>query len=159
MYGTHRSETHRARDVSFKRHDVQGTYRIKDTISLFGDTSVGNTRERILGRNPDKSHKSFPPCYSQSPFPMGSEIHTKVSFWELLRLCPETSTKLYVHEIGFSSRHRVLVYSILFYSILFYSILFYVVRSPGLFIHCNKLVQCPPFISEFFLREWRPLSV
>ncbi len=25
------------------------------------------TRGRILGRNPDKSLKSFPPCYSQSP--------------------------------------------------------------------------------------------
>ncbi len=26
-----------------------------------------DSRGRILGRNPDKSLKSFPPCYSQSP--------------------------------------------------------------------------------------------
>jgi hypothetical protein len=26
-----------------------------------------STRGRILGRNPDKSLKSFPPCYSKSP--------------------------------------------------------------------------------------------
>ncbi len=37
-----------------------------------------------------------------------------------------------------SSRHRI-----------------YAVRSDGLFIHCSKVVQCPPFISKFSLREWR----
>jgi hypothetical protein len=30
-----------------------------------------------------------------------SEIHTETPFWELSRLCPETSTKLYVYEFGF----------------------------------------------------------
>ncbi len=31
-------------------------------------------RGRILGRNPDKIHKSFPPCYSQSPLQLCLEI-------------------------------------------------------------------------------------
>ncbi len=63
---------------------------------------------------------SFPPCYSQSPlltdftpppfeqkwFETGLQrkhcIH-KPWPWELSRLCPETSTKLYFHEFGFST--------------------------------------------------------
>ncbi len=34
------------------------------------------------------------------PFPY---VLRNLQFWELLRLCPETSTKLYVHEFGFWS--------------------------------------------------------
>jgi hypothetical protein len=32
-------------------------------------------RGRFLGRNPDKSLKSFPPCYSQSPLQLCLEIY------------------------------------------------------------------------------------
>jgi hypothetical protein len=100
---------------------------------------------RILGRNPDKSLQSFPPCYSQSPLQLCFEIYSYFfkltqpltvstvqllytvkekggkpdrtpypipnglrnqyrnlkSECELSRLCPETSTKLYVQEFGF----------------------------------------------------------
>jgi hypothetical protein len=82
--------------------------------------------------NPDKSVKSFPPCYSQSPLKLCLEISissnshnllkfllytvkekggkpnrkpyippTEASSLKILKLCPETSTKLYVHEFGF----------------------------------------------------------
>ncbi len=101
-------------------------------------------RGRILGRDPNKSLKSFPPCYSQSALQLRLEIFIssnsrnllqflqsvpvlckgerrktwwktippslrykksiqRSQLWELSRLCPETSTKLYVHEIGFST--------------------------------------------------------
>ncbi len=79
-------------------------------------------RGRILGRNPDKSLKSFPPCKSQSPLQLCLEISIssnsrnlftisrvqlksikKPQVWGNSRLCPETSTKLYVHELGFCS--------------------------------------------------------
>ncbi len=94
-------------------------------------------RDRILGRNPDKSLQSFPPCYSQSHLQLCLrflflQIHAnsysfckeerrktwwkiippslwfkksiqKPHVWELSRLCPETSTWLYVHEFGFST--------------------------------------------------------
>jgi hypothetical protein len=33
-----------------------------------------SSRGRILGRNPDESLKSFPPCYSQSPLQLCLEI-------------------------------------------------------------------------------------
>ncbi len=73
---------------------------------------------RILGGNWDKSPKSFPPYYSQSPLPMDftpppplskSDLKLvvcnvtirKPQVWELSRLWPETSTKLYVHEFCF----------------------------------------------------------
>jgi hypothetical protein len=66
-------------------------------------------RGQILGCNWDKS---FPPCYSQSPLQMDFTIPfetgllckhciQKPQVWELSRFCPETSTKLYVHELGF----------------------------------------------------------
>ncbi len=76
------------------------------------------SRGRILGRNWDKSLKSFPLCYSQPPLltdftpPTRAKCGLKLvwnvnNVWrpqirELSRLCPETSTKLYVHEFGFS---------------------------------------------------------
>jgi hypothetical protein len=47
---------------------------IKET-GLFGG--------RILGQNPDKSIKSFPPCYSQSPMAcleISSNLHTLLTF-------------------------------------------------------------------------------
>jgi hypothetical protein len=75
------------------------------------------TRGRILECNWDKSLKSFPPCYSQSPLLMdippaphtgksGLKLVCNVNIiyaWkpQLSRLCPETSTKLYVHEFDF----------------------------------------------------------
>jgi hypothetical protein len=92
---------------------------------------------RILGRNPDKSRKSFASCYSPSPLQFCLEISIssnsrnllqflqenlienippslwfkkstqKPQIWELTRLWPETSTKLYVHEFGFYSRVSV----------------------------------------------------
>ncbi len=78
---------------------------------------------RILERNWDKSLKSSPSCYSQSPIltdftppPQFSKSGLKLvcnvntkhyirkpQAWELSRLCPETSTKLYVHDFGFCS--------------------------------------------------------
>jgi hypothetical protein len=75
---------------------------------------------RIHRRNWDKSLKSFPPYYSQSPLLTGfttppppptksglklvcnvNIIYGKPQVWELSRSCPETSTTLYVHEFGF----------------------------------------------------------
>ncbi len=73
--------------------------------------SVGPNRVRILGCNWDKS-----PCYnSQSPLltnppppPSKSGLKLVCIVWysetsTLRRLCPETSTKLHVHELGFSA--------------------------------------------------------
>ena len=69
--------------------------------------------DRILGRNWDKS---FPPCYLKSPLQIDSppalekkwvenglqckNCIRKPQVWELSRLCPETSTNLYVHKCG-----------------------------------------------------------
>jgi hypothetical protein len=111
-------------------------------------------RGRILGPNPEKSLKSFPAYYSQSPLqfalkfiflqihatfnvflqihtkristvkllytvkekggkpdrnpcplPYGLRIHTETSNLRTLKIMPqETSTKLYVHESGFSTK-------------------------------------------------------
>ncbi len=75
-------------------------------------------RGQILGRNWDKSLKSFPSCYSQSPLLTGFTLRQqkwfetglkckhciqKCQVWELLRLCLKTTTKLYVHEFSFSA--------------------------------------------------------
>jgi hypothetical protein len=43
-----------------------GIVRAKSRFTLF--------RGRIPGRNPDKSRKSFPPCYAQSPLKLCLEI-------------------------------------------------------------------------------------
>jgi len=40
---------------------------------------------RILGRNPDKSLKSFPPCYSESPLQLCLEISTSSNSRNLLQ--------------------------------------------------------------------------
>jgi hypothetical protein len=50
-----------------------------------------------------KRLKSFPPCYSNSPPPPPSESGLRLVcngtlYAETSRLCPETSTKLYVNE-------------------------------------------------------------
>jgi hypothetical protein len=88
-------------------------------------------RGRIPGRNSDKSLKTFPPCYSQSPlvysFAFEISIYSnsrnlksensqdyaqKPQVWELKRLCPEPLTKSYVHEFGFS---RIPIAQLIFY--------------------------------------------
>ncbi len=72
-------------------------------------------RGRILGRNWDKSLKSFfllafhSHLYKRSLHPPVCNCIGKLQVWEHSRLCPETSTKFYVHEFGFSL-HRILVY-------------------------------------------------
>ncbi len=43
-------------------------------------------RGRILGQNPDKSLKSFPPCYSQSPLQLCLEISISSNSHNLLQL-------------------------------------------------------------------------
>jgi hypothetical protein len=99
-------------------------------------------RGRNIGKNPEKSLKSFHHCYSQSPtalpwdfclFKLSQPLKVstvqllytvkdnggkpdkkttppsfwfkkstqKPQVWELSRLCPEISTKLYVHEFCF----------------------------------------------------------
>ncbi len=45
----------------------------------------GVYRGRILGRNPDKSLKSFPPCYSQSPLQLCLEISIFSNLCNLVR--------------------------------------------------------------------------
>ncbi len=48
------------------------------TIQGVGDSLiqsvVGDSRDRVLGRNPDKSVKSSPPCYTHSPLQLCLEI-------------------------------------------------------------------------------------
>ncbi len=41
----------------------------------------GVYRGRLLGRNPDKSFKSFPPCYSHSPLQLCLDIYISVRFY------------------------------------------------------------------------------
>ncbi len=82
-------------------------------------------RGRVREHNGDKSLKSFAPCYIftvtsndgfySSPHSLRKNglklvcslnivYIRKPQVWELSRLCPETSTKLYIHEFGFRSR-------------------------------------------------------
>jgi hypothetical protein len=94
---------------------------------------VRTTREgletwgRILGLNWDKILKrSFPPCFSQSPVltdftpppppPDKTDLKLVCNVNVVYRnlkseiaqdLCPETSTKLYVHEFGFCTECQV----------------------------------------------------
>ncbi len=75
---------------------------------------------RILGRNWDKSLRSFPPCYSQSPLQMDStppppppvsksglklvcneKLYTETSSLRTLKIMPRNLSKMYVHEFGF----------------------------------------------------------
>jgi hypothetical protein len=43
-----------------------------------------DSRGRILGRNPDKSLKSFPPCFSQSPLQLSLDIYISSNSHNLL---------------------------------------------------------------------------
>jgi hypothetical protein len=56
-----------------KHRNLRNSSSVKDdprlTLAL-----KNNHRGQILGRNPDKSHKSFPPCYSQSLLQLYLEI-------------------------------------------------------------------------------------
>ncbi len=66
--------------------------------------------------------KSFPPCYSQSPLLTDytspsleqkcfeTDLWWKPQVWEHSRSCPKTSMKLYVHEFGFWSQKRTLLF-------------------------------------------------
>ncbi len=105
-----------------KRWD-QTPFRFRNLRKRFRSSTLHLTpafQGRILGRNWDNILKIFPPCYSQSPLltdlrtspPPLSKIVLKLvcnvrhcirkpHVWELSRLCPETSTKLYVHEFDF----------------------------------------------------------
>ncbi len=76
-------------------------------------------RGRILGRNPDKSLESFPPCYSQSPLQLCLEIyffkHTQpltISTVKLLYIVKEKGGKLdrkpYPLPNGLSNPYRSL---------------------------------------------------
>jgi hypothetical protein len=56
-------------------------------------------RGRILGRNWDKNVKSFPPCASQ----YNHIVFGNLKFENSQDYRPVTSTKLYAHEIGFST--------------------------------------------------------
>jgi hypothetical protein len=85
--------------------------------------SANEYRGRILGRNPDKSLKSFPPCYSQSPLQLCLEIsissnsrpyllpyglkksHTETSSLKTLKIMPRNLNEVCVHEFGFSCAH------------------------------------------------------
>jgi hypothetical protein len=53
---------------------------------LLSDLFSTVSRGQILGRNPDKSHKSFLPCYSQSPLQLCLEISISSHSHNLLRI-------------------------------------------------------------------------
>jgi hypothetical protein len=59
------------------------------------------TRGRILGRNGDKSIKSFLPAFHSHLSLTSTNRLRKPQVWELSRLCQETSAKMYVQEFGF----------------------------------------------------------
>jgi hypothetical protein len=58
---------------------------IVKTKALSGNLALWQLRGRILRWNPDKSLKSFPPCYSQSPLKVCLEI--SISFKLTQPLC------------------------------------------------------------------------
>jgi hypothetical protein len=49
------------------------------------DDTANTVLRRILGRNPDKSLKSFPPCYSKSPLQLFHEISISSNSRNLLQ--------------------------------------------------------------------------
>jgi hypothetical protein len=55
------------------------------SASHFGHSS--QSRDRILGLNPDKSLKSFPPCYSQSTLQLCLEIYIYIYCEGRLKAC------------------------------------------------------------------------
>jgi hypothetical protein len=94
-----------------------------DVIDHHGDTIRKTSMTLELIQRPNSwtqfGQKSFLPCYLHSPlltdfdpppfetFLWSKHCKRKPQVWELSRLCPETSTKLYVHEFGFSSESRI----------------------------------------------------
>ncbi len=60
-----------------------------------------DSRGRILGRNPDKSLKSFPPCFSQSPLQLCLEISICSNSHNLLHISSNSRNPLkgQCHEI------------------------------------------------------------
>ncbi len=52
-------------------------------------------RSRILGRNPDKSLKSFPPCYSHSPLELCLEIYITSNSRNLLHIFSKSHNLLH----------------------------------------------------------------
>jgi hypothetical protein len=112
------------RTKKYKHRDWAGnTDRVIDRHKGRNYLQARKNKQRRLQedtRNWDNNLKSFPPCYSQSqspvlynrfpppPLPQAkvcwnlvctcTHFLRKPQVWELLRLCPETSTKLYVHD-------------------------------------------------------------
>ena len=110
---------------------------------------------RILGRNPDKSPKSFPPCYSQSPLQLFLFLQTHATLTvssvqllytkgerlkksvqkllgsELSRLCPETSTKPNCAFTNSASVPEVVNFKTVYWSCLLLA---------ELYIFCTKLI-------------------
>ncbi len=58
--------------------------------------SLGIQRCRIVGRNPEKNLKSFPPCYSQSPQQLCPEISITSISHNLLRICANAHNLLHI---------------------------------------------------------------
>ncbi len=110
VYCFHAISTFKSRDTGLKfRFDKMFFSGKSDTLHEVCAVPIFNTGTvqyiyrhvyigRILGRIPDKISKSFPPCYSQSHL----QICLTISI-SSIRLGPETSMKLYVHEFGFST--------------------------------------------------------
>ncbi len=116
--------------VSASSYLTWTTFLLSSTPSIKSRLHLSVVRHSggILGPNWDKILKSFPPCDSQSssltdltppPTPptqqkwreiglYGKHCIFNSQFWELSRLCPETSTKLYVHEFGLQSHFLLL---------------------------------------------------
>jgi hypothetical protein len=101
--------------------DVTEEQSLLSTRSLSTCCTHSSSWGRILGRNWDKSIQSssllftqsplqtdftYPPPIEQKWFETASQCLQcirKPQVWELSRLCPEPSTKFYVHEFGFRS--------------------------------------------------------
>ncbi len=65
------------------RHTAAGPPLINSAITC--SNLCQNSRGRILGRNLDKSLKSFPPCYSESPLHICIEIYISSNSRNLLQ--------------------------------------------------------------------------
>jgi hypothetical protein len=58
-----------------------------------------DSRGRILGRNPDKSLKSFPPCYSQSPLQLCLENSISSNSHNLLHISSNSHNFLSISTV------------------------------------------------------------
>ncbi len=80
------------------------TFSTCDDVCVKGERGWGILRTkrpsqnkgRILGRNPDKSHKSFPPCYSQSPL-QSTALPWDIYFFKLTQLLTYFYISVTVH--------------------------------------------------------------